>query len=96
MNQRCVLFIIGQIGIALQIFGSVLLVLQAYAARRFGGAESSFLGLGSNDEASLEGAGKLVVSLTRETKSQFRKQLPGFSFLLLGMIFQLAGNFANY
>lgn len=96
MDQHLVLFSLGQLGVFLQGIGSFLLLKQAFKLREFGGPESQLRAIQQESEVSIDAIGSVTLSLTRETKAQFAKQLPGFAFLFSGMICQFVGNFVAY
>ena len=93
MDKHHLLFTIGQFGVLLQILGSLLLLRLAFTVKKFGGPELALLAMGYEDQVSMEAVGPVVFALTREMKAQFSRQLPGFTFLFLGMVCQFIGNF---
>ena len=94
MSSHSLLFLVGQIGVLCQVIGSLLLLKQAFVARKFGGPESGLVAIDHENEVSIDAIGTLGMDLTRDVKAQFSRQLPGFGFLFFGMACQFVGNFA--
>jgi len=94
MHSHALLFLVGQAGVLCQVVGSLLLLKQAFIARKFGGTESGLAAVDQSEEVSLDRIGFLGMDLVRDVKAQFSRQLPGFGFLFFGMACQFIGNFA--
>lgn len=84
MNAQC-LWIVGELGILVEIVGAGLIVFFAYSAKR----------RVATLETHMDGIQQAVDTLIDEVRSQFRKQITGFLLLGLGLIMQLVGNFSN-
>ena len=82
MNTNC-LWLIGQVGIALEIVGAGLIVYFAYAAKQ----KVSVL------KTDMDHIQEAIDTVLEEVGSQFGKQIAGFFLLLSGLIMQFVGNF---
>lgn len=79
------LWLVGQLGILLEIVGAFLVVYYALAAKRTVEPLKS-------DLDSIE---HLANTVRDEVASQFRKQVVGFALFGGGLLMQFIGNFAN-
>jgi len=81
--MNCTLFWIGQIGIVFEVFGAAYIVIAAY---------KSHINL-KNKSHSIDGADVMESTLI-EVRRQYKKELIGFSILLIGLVMQFIGNFS--
>lgn len=79
------LWIIGQLGIVLEVVGAGTLVFSAYSS-------SKTIKKHKTDLDHIEYA---VEQLIEDTKNQFKTQANGFILLAAGLAMQLVGGFAN-
>ena len=82
-KMNCTLFWIGQIGIFLEVIGAGYIVFAAY---------KSHTNL-KNKSHSIDAA-DLMESTLIEVRGQYKKELKGFSILLIGLAMQFIGNFS--
>lgn len=81
MNR--ILFWVGQIGIILEVIGAGYIVFAAYR---------SHMNL-KNKSHSIDAA-DVMESTLDEVRGQYKKELIGFSILLIGLAMQFIGNFS--
>lgn len=79
------LWLVGQVGIALEFIGAALVVYYAATAKRRVERLAA-------DMDALEGT---ILTIRDEVGSQFRKQVFGFFLFGTGLALQFIGNFAN-
>jgi len=82
--MNCTLFWIGQVGIFFEVTGAAYIVFAAYR---------SYTNL--KNKSHTKDAADVMESTMSEVRGQYKKELKGFSILLLGLIMQFIGNFSK-
>ena len=82
--MNCILFWLGQIGIAFEIIGAGYIVFAAY---------KSYKNL-KNKSHTIDAADVMESTLI-EVRGQYKKELIGFSLLSIGLIMQFLGGFST-
>lgn len=83
-NMELCLFWVGQTGIILEIAGAAYIVFAAYKSKQV-----------LKNKSHTKDAADVMESTLIEVRSQYEKELKGFSLLAVGLVMQFVGGFST-